>query len=240
MLKIKIELDFLDKDFLRPHEETILSKTNYVMENISRSRILRRPLIIDKNSFIIIDGHHRYEALVRLGVRKIPVILVDYINDESISLDKWIRIYVMDRSIDKFDLRRIFLESTDIIKKSNIVYIRNTDDGRDDILNFYRGIKIFETMYSRYIIDVKYKSSNKNVSANVKSSDNMILVIDPPNLSKKLVIDTALNKERLPPKSTRHITILKRIELRFTLNSLMKLSLRHNDFINSLSPYLNG
>jgi ParB-like chromosome segregation protein Spo0J len=37
---------------------------------------------------VILDGHHRYAALVRLGARRIPVAFVDY-KDPKIRIESW-------------------------------------------------------------------------------------------------------------------------------------------------------
>ena len=41
---------------------------------------LKNPVIVDRDNFIILDGHHRVAALKQLGANKIPAYLVDYQN----------------------------------------------------------------------------------------------------------------------------------------------------------------
>lgn len=36
------------------------------------------PVVVDKKHKILLDGHHRYAALKKLGYKKIPAYLVDY------------------------------------------------------------------------------------------------------------------------------------------------------------------
>lgn len=38
------------------------------------------PVVVDKKHKILLDGHHRYTALKKLGYKKIPAYLVDYRN----------------------------------------------------------------------------------------------------------------------------------------------------------------
>jgi hypothetical protein len=37
----------------------------------------------------ILDGHHRYHVGLRIGLSRLPVIMVDYLNDAGIELDVW-------------------------------------------------------------------------------------------------------------------------------------------------------
>ena len=41
---------------------------------------ISRPIIVDKRSFMVLDGHHRLAALKRLGAIRVPAYLVDYQN----------------------------------------------------------------------------------------------------------------------------------------------------------------
>jgi hypothetical protein len=48
-----------------------------------------KPLIVDKVTGAILDGHHRFSIASKLGLAQIPVIAVDYLNDETIEVDVW-------------------------------------------------------------------------------------------------------------------------------------------------------
>lgn len=63
------------------------------IERLRKDGFVRRPLLVEAEHFVILDGHHRYEALKRLGCRKVPVYLVDY-QDEGIGLTTWPRAIV--------------------------------------------------------------------------------------------------------------------------------------------------
>ncbi|MFH0961307.1 MAG: ParB N-terminal domain-containing protein, partial [archaeon] len=62
----------------RPHEMIRKGRLEEIRRKIKRSGIFREPIIVDRKDYIIIDGHHRTEALKKLGARKVPAILVDY------------------------------------------------------------------------------------------------------------------------------------------------------------------
>ena len=46
------------------------------------------PILVDENDYVVLDGHHRVEALRRMGYTKIPVYLVDYW-DDAIEVTAW-------------------------------------------------------------------------------------------------------------------------------------------------------
>ncbi|PIZ52333.1 transcriptional regulator [Candidatus Woesearchaeota archaeon CG_4_10_14_0_2_um_filter_33_13] len=72
---------------LHPHELINGTRFEEIKEELlSTERIF--PIIVDQNSDVILDGHHRYNVLKTLGFRKIPVISVDY-NNENIGLFPW-------------------------------------------------------------------------------------------------------------------------------------------------------
>ena len=49
----------------------------------------RLPLLVDKQTGAILDGHHRHAVGFDLGLSHLPVILVDYLNDSNIQVGVW-------------------------------------------------------------------------------------------------------------------------------------------------------
>ncbi|RLN58956.1 hypothetical protein BBJ28_00016458 [Nothophytophthora sp. Chile5] len=47
------------------------------------------PLLVDRATGAILDGHHRYNVGLQLELQCVPVVLVDYLADESITVDVW-------------------------------------------------------------------------------------------------------------------------------------------------------
>ena len=58
------------------------------MTEIRADGFLRKPILVEARHFVILDGHHRVEALRVLGCTRIPVYLVDYEN-AGITLTTW-------------------------------------------------------------------------------------------------------------------------------------------------------
>ena len=82
------EVVLVDIGSLKGHEEVIpdnLSKR----EKKLLSKGFYKPIIVDRSSMVILDGHHKWTAAGRLGLARVPVIMVDYLDDEGVLVDVW-------------------------------------------------------------------------------------------------------------------------------------------------------
>ena len=79
----KIEIIAIEK--LKPHEQTIPENLEKIKSQILNDGYLINPIIVDRESLVILDGHHRAEVLKLLGYRNIQAYIVDY-------FDKGIRV----------------------------------------------------------------------------------------------------------------------------------------------------
>ncbi len=73
---------------LKSHEEVRSELLESLVAEIKKDGFLRKPVLVEDKHYVILDGHHRYEALKLLGCKRIPVYLVDYV-DDSIYLTTW-------------------------------------------------------------------------------------------------------------------------------------------------------
>lgn len=89
---MKITLVELGK--LKPHEALVQKELDDFIENATSSGIFWKPLLVAYPSYVILDGHHRWAGLVKLGAKKIPCILLDYLNDREITLGTWYPVLV--------------------------------------------------------------------------------------------------------------------------------------------------
>jgi len=63
---------------LKIHEKIDKKNLAKIQSQILKDGYLNNPIIVDKDHFIILDGHHRTHSLLDLGYKKIPIYLVDY------------------------------------------------------------------------------------------------------------------------------------------------------------------
>tara|TARA_Y100001970_G_scaffold128347_2_gene158517 strand:+ start:25814 stop:26230 length:417 start_codon:yes stop_codon:yes gene_type:complete len=84
-----MEVELVPLEVLRPHEQIISSKVDQLLRMTNRWNAYTKPLLIDRVTGTILDGHHRYHVAQRLSLKCVPCVLIDYLDDDSIELDVW-------------------------------------------------------------------------------------------------------------------------------------------------------
>jgi len=81
-LQITDDICFIELKDLKEHEEIRPEYLEHLKNEILSDGILKMPIAVDKETYIILDGHHRLHALKKIGCKRIPVILFDYQSPE--------------------------------------------------------------------------------------------------------------------------------------------------------------
>lgn len=83
-------VSLVDISWLKEHEEVVSEeRVQNLYDAIVQWNAYKTPLLVDSRSGAILDGHHRYQVGRRMGLSKLPVILVDYLNDKDVIVDVW-------------------------------------------------------------------------------------------------------------------------------------------------------
>ncbi|ADL19368.1 hypothetical protein ASAC_0963 [Acidilobus saccharovorans 345-15] len=179
----------------------IPERVDEVLKSVTRSMVMAKPLVVAADSWILVDGAHRLEALKRLGARYAPAVIIDY-NSDEVKLLGWVRSYSYSSEALN-ELRRL----------AAISKRRNRHDGSVMIwlegLDSYYDIKKFESL----------GFTLRGVSTSTRSLAGLIVIPPPP--TKDLVVRAAMSGELLPPKATRHITAAKNIILPTSLRRII-------------------
>ena len=72
------EYELIDVDKLIPIEGFIDERKKLIFEKVKDDQYWTKPVVLDSENYLIMDGHHRFEAAKQLKLRKIPAILVSY------------------------------------------------------------------------------------------------------------------------------------------------------------------
>ncbi len=104
-------IKIVSTDTLRPHEQVDQKRVEEIARCI-RTIGLQYPVVADRKTNIILDGHHRYNAFRKMKIKNIPVYYIDY-EDKRIILDSWTGNKITKEDvIKKVDSGRLFPEKT--------------------------------------------------------------------------------------------------------------------------------
>ncbi|MCS7124045.1 MAG: ParB N-terminal domain-containing protein [Candidatus Bathyarchaeota archaeon] len=82
----QFKIVFLPIETLKPHEKGSPLYLELLKQEILKDGVLKYPIIADEKSLVILDGMHRWLALQSLGYKKIPVLLVDALENPKIRI----------------------------------------------------------------------------------------------------------------------------------------------------------
>ncbi len=170
---------------LLPHEEPQPPRVLEVASSIMRTGYLFRPIIVEHKSHMIIDGHHRVEALKRLGAKRIPVVEARY-GVEVPSL--------------KPVLRALPTTSTSIHGVEGALdLIESLMPGSTPAILIVGG----RALQVRVSLEEAYRKT-------VPSAPGSRIMLRLPPLQPASIIRAAMRGELYPPKTTNHETPLKK------------------------------
>jgi len=79
---------FVDIKRLKEHEQTTDERIKSLSDEIERDGVLKRAIAVDIKTNVILDGHHRLCALLKLNCTRIPIVYLNY-DDPSIRVLPW-------------------------------------------------------------------------------------------------------------------------------------------------------
>ncbi|MDG4696929.1 ParB N-terminal domain-containing protein [Providencia sp. CRE-3FA-0001] len=91
-------LELVNIDNIQITEEHIPERVEWLIEKIKAEALWRVPLLLEENSYAIMDGHHRFEVAKKLGLRRVPAVMLNY-NLPSVQVISWREDFVINKSI---------------------------------------------------------------------------------------------------------------------------------------------
>jgi len=218
--KLRMEIKFASVKSLFTHEETIPSALENLQQEILQEKLLKHPIIVDKETCVVLDGMHRVAALKSLGCTIAPVCFVDYANP-AIELFAWYREFEGNQpfpdflteisskgNLDKFPisleqankivkLRKATAalahkDTAFLLKSKNILTIKQ----------IYDKIAEIEYIATQNGCDVSY-STEADALKGLHLKTRFVLIV--PSLTKSEVTEGALKKQLFAHKTTRHV-----------------------------------
>ena len=217
---MRLDLALLEINRLHLHEETIPELLDALAKAIEEDGVLKDPVIVDRESLVVLDGMHRVNALKRLRCRLLPVCLVDYESPE-IRVERWCRtvgdderVVALMRCIEvrEFELREM---QTDKAKELlgaggalGLLETREdsyaiTSNRRMSTLSSFRAIKVVEEDLRLRGFSIGYETE-RDAEEKLRGGE-VDAVILPPKIKKREVVETAVMGELFIHKATRHV-----------------------------------
>lgn len=78
------EFELIAPALLRPHEDIDTERLERLIAEINNAGTFYPPVLVDRRSQVILDGHHRWRASTRLALAVLPCYVVDYFGDPTI------------------------------------------------------------------------------------------------------------------------------------------------------------
>jgi len=88
-IQVVAPVDLVPLIELRPHEDIRASHLEKMISTFTKTNLIHRPILIDKGTGAILDGHHRFHAAQEMGLNYIPSIMVHYLEDPRVSVEAW-------------------------------------------------------------------------------------------------------------------------------------------------------
>lgn len=233
------KLDLRPVASLLPHEETIPSQVDKLIEQMRRDEVQKDPLIVDYESGAVLDGMHRIEALKSMGAESAVCYLVDY-SSRSIALERWLRVYGKPSRPSSQDATQHMLEGIGVDKK---VTLKEAFDLVDSVKNSLAIVTAGACYiprepsknlsgvltYVRKVDDASgalgWKVSfiiEDEIDVVMQDANNLVLLT--PRINKQEVLDAARSGRLFPCKTTRHIVDPRPVGVNFPMTELMKSS----------------
>lgn len=256
---IVLKLTIVEVDKLYIHEEIIPDMLRRLVESIRRDGVFRNPVIVDEKTLVVLDGMHRVAAAKELGLKYIPVCLVDYMNP-SIGLYSWARVIKSRRRATREDYSSIVIdtigklgyrfvsipgidEAKVMLSRRELVAVVFAEKSMlgvktrsRDIKAIYDDLKRIEEALSYRGFLVEYHTENDALK--LVESGEAVAALMPPAITKEEVINVALSGRVFTHKSTRHVIPARPMNIDVPLSHLtgeLPLEEANKFLIDSLS-----
>lgn len=216
-LELRLRLEELSK--VRIHEGIIPELLEELASTIKSDGVAKHPVVIDSDTFVVLDGMHRVAALERLGCKYLPVCLVDY-QSSGVKVACWYRTIEGHASVDEllaairalgivleeFQLERAervldAREASVVVRTMGKCYLAKGASG--GIRESYALVKRIEGALVERGLGVSYETEGD--AAREVQSGKAIAAILTPRATKEEVIEAALSSRVFAHKTTRHV-----------------------------------
>jgi hypothetical protein len=249
---LKLEIALVNSKKLLVHEETIPKDLTDLKDKIEKDGVLKAPILVDKNTNVVLDGMHRTAALNELGCNNTCVCYVDYANPQII-VERWVRAInklELGTALKILDHLKLEVErekhsqdnslhfntnETLLVFKDEVLSLKINEENKVSLFN---KIHEFELDLGKANYSVSYKTEQDAQKQIRRKSFDALLF--PPIISKNEVIKYASKKKIFIPKATRHIIPARPVEVNCSLELLRNYENPLKELNKMLQEQLNS
>ena len=230
---LTFNISLVDIEALKPHEEVIESSVRSLADAMQAQGIVRDPLIVDREEYVILDGMHRYSSLKYLKCRFAPCCLVDYDNP-LIKVSSWFRLFTVEDAESlaerilkesklsctkqKIDTTRAASGSCNIILTRNGMAYSLPPDS--DQIEHAKAAVMLERALTMQGYHADYFSEDVALRNLKSGSVNFIITV--PVFTKQQIREFGVRQLLLPHKTTRHVMPSRPLRIDIPLDMLTK------------------
>ena len=226
----KIRVDIRPVSSLLPHEDTIPEHLNKMVAQINRDGVQKDPLIVDRESGAVLDGMHRLNAFVKLGLENIVCCLVDYSSPE-IELRRWARVYkvphksLVSQALGGLGIGRTttFSEAFDSLdaRKCGLAALGlegcYVPEGPIDLGRAFRMVRALDEL-GRTLGWQRSFATEDEVDVSLQDGNNLVILVQ--RLTKQDVLTAARTGTLFPCKTSMHTIDPRPVALGFPIGEL--------------------
>jgi len=228
--KRELPITWVDLEILKPHEALVQDELDAFIKSVTTSGVFYKPALVALPDYFIIDGHHRWAGLKKLGAKKIPCILLEYENNPDINLETWYPLIKgsLQTAISALEEERnVRLEYVKTLsaalqslteKRASFAIVDNKTKG-PFILVEGDAKKILETLEKTDGIRLEFIDTQEGALKEAEAESTAAMLRKP--VTKKEVIEMVRSKRVFAPKTTRHILSFVYQEINVKLNDLL-------------------
>lgn len=248
---LKLDIALVETDRLLLHEETIPEMLEVLAQCIEVDGVLKAPVIIDRETMVVLDGMHRVKALHMLGCRYTCVCLVDY-QSSDIRVERWCR--TVSNPFNAGDAAKIVRElglkltprtpCRASARSETVSMIMFRDASYEvaapvsGLMQAFNAVREFELKLRVSGFEVGYETYRDAVEKLARGAVGAVLC--PPQIGKKEVVETAMRGCVLTFKVTRHVVPARPVGVDVPLSLLRNPSLSVEVANKRLSALLHG
>lgn len=184
---------------LKEHEEIDPLRLEYVKVILLKDKFQRDPIIVDKKTCVVIDGHHRLNALKILGYSKVASYYINYLDDDDIEVRTWYPIVIGSKK-KLMDIMRGKIENVGLERNPSLY-------GEFVIKNNRYSLKVERETIMKSILGnfrVEYAFTSK-IAKKLALKGKVAGAFVFKSVTKEDVLNRALTGNKFPPKTTQHI-----------------------------------